>query len=58
MIDRYTKIVLTVTAAALVALALDRAIPRAIALNDGCGTYTSPCYITTGPLTTIRVSVH
>ena len=46
MIDRYSKIVLTVIAAALVAIAIQQAAPSAKALSD-CGDYLSPCYVTT-----------
>jgi hypothetical protein len=45
MIDRYTKIILTVIAAALVALVAQNAIHTAkadVAYNDACGTATHP----------------
>jgi hypothetical protein len=50
MIDRYTKIILTVIAAALVALVAQNAIHTAkadVAYNDACGTATHPpCEVT------------
>jgi hypothetical protein len=46
MVDRYTKIVLTVIAATLVGLLAVRLTPVAHAQTDpGCGTYPDPCYI-------------
>jgi hypothetical protein len=45
MVDRYTKAVLTVIAAALVALAIQQAVPSASAASD-CGTRSyDPCYV-------------
>lgn len=48
MIDRYTKIVLTVIAVALSALALQGFTPRAIAAGPGCGDRLDPCYVQGG----------
>lgn len=46
MIDRYTKIVLTVIAASTTAIALQGLQPSpARALGDGCGDSYSPCHI-------------
>ena len=46
-IDVYTKIVLTVIAVALCALAWQGASPdvEAVAQVDGCGSYLNPCHI-------------
>jgi hypothetical protein len=45
MIDRYTKVALTVIAFALVAIAVQGAVPKASAFS-GCGTSRLlPCYI-------------
>jgi hypothetical protein len=50
MIDRYTKIVLTVIAAALVALVLQNSFPGARAqMGSGCGSGHKPCYVETVP---------
>jgi hypothetical protein len=50
MIDRYTKIALTIIAAALVALVAQNAVHEAkadVAYNDACGTATHPaCEVT------------
>jgi hypothetical protein len=44
MIDRYTKIVLTIIAASLVALGMQNGVQMALAqvYNDACGTPTHP----------------
>ena len=42
--DRYTKIVLTVIAAALAILALENALPRAVA-QSSCGAAGQPCLV-------------
>ena len=48
MIDRYTKIVLTVIAAALTAIAVRQALPPgALAQNGSCGALANPCYVAT-----------
>lgn len=50
MIDRYTKAVLTIIAAALVALVIQGMLPTANAqLGRGCGESTiEACYVRTG----------
>ena len=45
MIDTYTKIVLTIIAAALVMLIFQQVTPRAVAAFGDCGTSLSPCYM-------------
>ena len=57
MIDRYTKTVLTVVAAALVALVLQNMTSRASAdTAEGCGTsFVSPCYIATAATLDVRI---
>ncbi|WP_026871461.1 hypothetical protein [Inquilinus limosus] len=46
MVDRYTKVILTVIAAALVALAVQQAVPSASAAGSECkGTYRDPCWV-------------
>jgi len=46
MVDRYTKAVLTVIAAALVALAVQQAVPAASAARLECaGSYFDPCWV-------------
>jgi hypothetical protein len=44
MVDRYTKAVLTIIAAALLAIALENALPKASA-QGGCGTLSFPCVV-------------
>lgn len=44
-IDMYTKAVLTVIAAGLIALVAQNGLKPAYALGDGCGTAGDPCYI-------------
>jgi hypothetical protein len=44
MIDKYTKVVLTVIAVALVALVIERALEPAIAQNGMCGVQ-APCKV-------------
>jgi hypothetical protein len=46
MIDHYTKAVLTIIAAALVMLAVDRVIPKALAQSGACGSSENPCHVT------------
>ena len=47
MTDRYTKIVLTVIAIALGAIATEGAMPRASAQGERCiGDRLGPCYVT------------
>ena len=48
MVDRYTKVILTVIAAALVALVVQQAVPSASAAGgSGCGLHSwEPCYVT------------
>ena len=56
MVDRYTKVVLTVIAAALVGLVVQRAIPTASAqLGAGCGSSYDPCYIASRFALDVRV---
>ncbi len=46
MIDRYTKVVLTVIALSLATLAIEQAGPPAHAAPpSGCGSFNSPCYV-------------
>jgi len=47
MLDRYTKIVLTIIALSLLAIAIERGTPEARAQTPtGCGSsYDNPCYI-------------
>ena len=50
MLDRYTKAVLTVIAAALVVLVLQNAFPGARAQSGStCGGARNPCYVTATP---------
>ena len=45
-IDIYTKSVLTVIAISLAAMAWQGIGPRpAVAMGDGCGGYSNPCYV-------------
>jgi hypothetical protein len=59
MVDRYTKIVLTIIAASLVALAVQNGTRFAIAAldyNDACGTATHPpCQVTWSSAMPVRV---
>lgn len=53
MLDAYTKVVLTVIAVALLAIAVRPLfeIRQASALGNGCGSIIDPCYVTSrGPL--------
>ena len=45
MVDRYSRVVLTIIALALTAIAIEQAIPRAIAYGDTCGSINDPCWI-------------
>ncbi len=46
MLDRYTKAILTVIAAALAGVAVEGAVPQASAQGElACGTSTNPCYV-------------
>jgi hypothetical protein len=54
MIDRYTKIVLTIIAAALCGLVVQNFTTPARALGD-CGDRFDPCYVTTGDTLDVRV---
>lgn len=47
-VDTYTKVVLTVIAASLTALAWQNFTSPARALGDGCGSKMAPCYVQTG----------
>ena len=58
MVDHYTKAVLTVIAAALVALVVQNAAPDASAqIQAGCGDRFKPCYVTTGQSDVLRVTI-
>ena len=58
MVDRYTKAVLTVIAAALVALVVQNAAPDASAqIQARCGDRFKPCYVTTGHSDVLRVTI-
>jgi zinc transporter ZupT len=46
VVDRYTKVILTVIAAALVAIVVQQAVPSASAAGSQCeGTYLDPCWV-------------
>lgn len=45
MVDRYTKVVLTVIAAALLVIVAQGGIGGARAQSDTCGTMFSPCWV-------------
>jgi len=48
MYDRYTKVILTVIAVALSAIALKMPTGgRAMALDGECGSFSNPCYVDT-----------
>lgn len=49
MLDTYSKIVLTVIAAALCALAVQNIAGTAEAVGKNCGDYFNPCYVTIKP---------
>ena len=49
MIDAYSKIVLTVIAAALCALVIQNVAGPAGAVGTSCGGYFDPCYVTIKP---------
>ena len=58
MADRYTKTVLTVIGAALVALVVQNAAPDASAqIEAQCGDRFKPCYVTTGRSDVLRVTI-
>lgn len=58
MIDRYTKAVLTVIAAALVVIAVRQAMPPASAqIQAPCGDRFKPCYVVTGHSDVLRVTI-
>jgi len=46
MIDRYTKAVLTVIAVSLAGICLENAATQAHAQGMGCGSSSTPCYVT------------
>jgi len=48
MVDRYTKIMLTIIAVALVILAAEQMTSRVNAQIDSCGTQQNPCAIALG----------
>ena len=45
MVDRYTKIILTIIAFALCVLAIQNSVPTATAVGPECGVSWSPCYV-------------
>ena len=59
MIDRYTKSVLTVIAAALCVIAVQQFTPSAVAAfptgREGCGDYNNPCYIEASSPLLVRI---
>ncbi len=59
MVDRYTKIVLTIIALALTILAVRPWIEpqRALAREKGCGSLTNPCYVTTSSSEAVNVKI-
>lgn len=57
MLDRYSKFVLSIIACALVAIAIQQAIPRASALSSECGSPSNPCYIEAAGTYGLRVYV-
>jgi hypothetical protein len=57
MIDRYTKAVLTVIAAALMTLAVERIVPGASAQSGGCGDSSqNACFIRSSDPLEVRVT--
>ena len=61
MIDRYTKVALTVIAVALSAIAVQMAVPRASAKlvfgSEGCGSRSNPCYVDSVGIFGMKVNV-
>ncbi len=56
MIDRYTKIVLTVIALALTGICIGQFTPKAHAqMGNGCGSMGNPCYVATLSAIAVRV---
>ncbi len=47
MIDRYTKVILTLIAGALLIIVVQNAVTSSRAGPDGCGSRDNPCFITT-----------
>jgi hypothetical protein len=59
LVDRYTKTVLTLIAAALMALAVGQFMPKsAVAQAGTCGTPNNPCYVTNDGLNDLGVDVN
>lgn len=58
MFDRYTKIILTVIALALSAIALEGSVGRAQAQAEGCGSAYNPCYVQPGGMGTVPMPVY
>jgi len=54
-IDPYTKTVLTVIAVALCVIVFQQGLGSAIALGDGCGGPSNPCYVLTAPNDTVEI---
>jgi hypothetical protein len=58
MVDRYTKVILTIIALALVALVLRPVLePRVASAVSECGTFSNPCYVTTRSGDSVNVKI-
>ena len=60
MVDRYTKIVLTIIALSLCVLVIQNSIPTANAVGQDCGSWSSPCHVKVTNRVDVKVlgSVH
>jgi hypothetical protein len=57
--DRYTKTILTIIAAALIALAVEQATPRALAMAESCGmTAETYCYVHLAGMNSVSIMGH
>ena len=57
-LDRYSKVIFTLIALALAALAVGQFVPNpATAQGAGCGSYTNPCYVSSSGIGGISVRV-
>jgi hypothetical protein len=56
--DRYTKIVLTIIAAALVGLVIQNVVPMARAQSEACGSAKNPCWVAAAPRQPLYVAVN